>query len=39
MLLVNCAVDKIEKNEMGGAWSAYGGRGVYRVFVMKPEGK
>jgi hypothetical protein len=27
----------IEKNEMGGAYSAYGeGRGVYRVLVGKP---
>jgi hypothetical protein len=33
-----CACDKIEKNEMGGASSAYGG-GVYRVLVGKPEGK
>jgi hypothetical protein len=33
------AGDKIEKNEMGGACSAYGGRGVYRVLVGKPEGK
>ena len=32
--------DKIEKNEMGGACSAYGERrGVYRVLVEKPEGK
>jgi hypothetical protein len=31
---------KIEKNEMGGACSAYGeGRGVYRVWVGKPEGR
>jgi len=31
---------KKEKNEMGGACSAYGeGRGVYRVLVGKPEGK
>jgi len=30
---------KIEKNEMGGACSAYGGRGVYRVLMGKPEGK
>jgi hypothetical protein len=31
--------DKIEKNEMGGACSAYGeGRGVYRVLVGKSEG-
>ena len=34
-------VIKIEKNEMDGACSAYGGerRGVYRVLVGKPEGK
>jgi hypothetical protein len=33
-------VDKIEKNEMGGACSAYGeGRGVYKVLVGTPEGK
>ena len=32
--------NKIEKNEMGRACSAYGGRrGVYRVLVEKPEGK
>jgi hypothetical protein len=32
--------DKIKKNEIGGACSAYGeGRGVYRVMVGKPEGK
>jgi len=33
--------DQIEKNEMGGACSMYGGerRGVYRVLVGKPEGK
>ena len=32
--------DQIEKNEMGGACSAYGDRrGVYRVLVGKPEGK
>ena len=30
--------DKIEKNDMSGACSAYGG-GVYRVLVGKPEGK
>jgi hypothetical protein len=35
-----CAGYKIEKNERGGACSAYGvGRGLYRVFVGKPEGK
>ena len=38
MLLVNCAGDKIEKNEMGGACNAQGGRGMYRGFVSKPEG-
>ena len=34
--------DKIEKNEMGGACSAYGGEertDVYRVLVWKPEVK
>jgi len=32
--------DKIEKNEMGGACSAIGERrGIYRVFVGKPEQK
>ena len=32
--------DKIKKNEMGWACSAYGeGRGVYRVLVGKPEGR
>jgi hypothetical protein len=35
-----CSGDKIEKNEMGGACSAYGeGSAVYRVLVGKPEGK
>jgi hypothetical protein len=35
-----CAGDKIEKNEIGGACSAYGeGRGVYGVLVGKHEGK
>ena len=30
----------MQKNEMGGACSAYGGRrDVYRVLVGKPEGK
>jgi len=29
----------MEKNEMGGACDAYGGRGVHRVLVGKPEGK
>jgi hypothetical protein len=33
-----CAGDKIKKNELGGACSAYGeGTGVYRVLVGKPE--
>jgi hypothetical protein len=32
--------DNIEKNEMGGAFSAYGkGSDVYRVLVGKPEVK
>jgi len=31
--------DQIEKNEMGGACSTYGGKGVFRVLVGKPEGK
>ena len=32
--------DYIDKNEMGGACSAFGERrGVYRVFVGRPEGK
>jgi hypothetical protein len=35
-----CAVDKIEKNEMGRKWSAYGvRRGVYRILVGNPEEK
>jgi len=35
-----CSGDKIEKNEMGGACSAYGGQErLYRVLVGKPEGK
>jgi len=38
--LLICTGDKIEKNEMGGACSAYGERrGVYRVLVGKSEGK
>jgi len=37
---IYCSGDKIEKNEMGRACSAYGDmRGVYRVLVGKPEGK
>ena len=35
-----CAGDKIEKNEMGWSFGAYGrGEGAYRVLVEKPEGK
>ena len=35
-----CAGGKIEKNEVGWAFGAYGeGRGVHRVLVGKPEGK
>jgi len=29
----------MENNKMGGASSAYGGRGAFRVLVRKPEGK
>jgi len=40
LLTQYCSGDKIEKNEMGGARSTYGERrGVYRVLVVKPEGK
>ena len=39
MLTQYCSGGKIEKNEMGGACSAFGGeKGVYRVLVGKPEG-
>jgi hypothetical protein len=35
-----CSGDKIKKNEMGGACSAYGERGgFYRFLVGKPEEK
>ena len=35
-----CSGDKIEKNELGGAYSVYWERrGVYMVLVGKPEGK
>ena len=41
MLLTQyCSGDKIEKNEMGGACSAYGGEErMYRDLVWKPEGR
>jgi hypothetical protein len=40
LLTQYCASDKMKKNEMGGACGAYGeGRGMYRVWVGKPEGK
>ena len=40
LLTQYCSGDKIEKNEMGGARSAYGDRkGVYRVLVGKTERK
>ena len=40
LLTQYCAGDKIEKNEMGWAYGAYGwGEGVYRVLLGKPEGK
>jgi hypothetical protein len=29
----------MENNEMGGACSTYGGRGLYKVLVGNPEGK
>ena len=35
-----CSGDKIKKYEMGGVCSTYGEwRGVYKVLVVKPEGK
>ena len=38
--ILDCAGDKIEKNEIGWACGAYGwGEGVYRVLMGKPEGK
>jgi hypothetical protein len=40
LLTQYCSGDKIQKNEKGGARSTYGERrGVYRVLVVKPEGK
>jgi hypothetical protein len=40
LLTQYCAGDKIEKNEVDGACSAYGERrGVYRVLVGKPGGR
>jgi hypothetical protein len=40
MLTQNRAGDKIENNEMSGAFSSYDeGRSVYMVLVGKPEGK
>ena len=40
LLAQYCAGDKIKKNEMGRACSAYGGGGGgYRVLVGKPEGR
>jgi hypothetical protein len=40
MLTIYCTSDKIKKNEMGGACSAYGlRREVYRVLVGKAEEK
>ena len=36
----NYSDDQLEKNEMGGRCSAYGGeKGAYRVLAGKPEGK
>ena len=35
-----CSGDQIEKNQMGGAYSRYGGHEIlYGVLVGKPEGK
>jgi len=35
-----CSGDQIEKNEMSGTCSTYGGRScVYRILMGKPEGK
>jgi hypothetical protein len=35
-----CSQSVVQVNEMGGACSVYGERrGVYRVLVVKPEGK
>ena len=40
LLTKYCSGDKIEKNEMGGSCSKYGGvETVYRVLVGEPEGK
>jgi len=40
LLTQYCAGDKIEKNEMGRAFGAYGGgEGAYRVLVGKPKGR
>jgi hypothetical protein len=40
IFVVDCAGDKIEQNEMGGACSSDGeGIGVYRGLVGKSEGK
>jgi hypothetical protein len=39
LLTQYCAGDEIEKNEVAAAFSACGGREVYRVLVGKPEGK
>jgi hypothetical protein len=40
LLTQYCSCDKIEKNEIGGTCSMDGEkRGVYRVWVGKPEGK
>jgi hypothetical protein len=40
LLTQYCSGDQIEKNEMGGEGSTFGGeRGVYRVLVGKSEGK
>jgi hypothetical protein len=38
LLTQYCAGDKIEKNKMGWACGTYGGRGLHKVLVGKPEG-
>jgi hypothetical protein len=40
LLTPYCLCDQIEKNEMGGVCSAYGGeQAAYRVLVGKPKRK
>ena len=39
LFLQYCLGDQSDKNEMGGACSTTGGRGVHKVLVGKPEEK